>query len=471
MRRLAAFERQVDEEKDTAPVEITQDALAQHIGIHRGQIAATLFRLRGKGMVDVTIHRIPQLGHRRLRAYTLTDRGRQELQRLGVSPREDESVLGQEDEEPGEPQPPRRRRKAATEYETVLRRLDQIWNLLQQHTAALIDLRNRIPRAEPEEVEPGSVAGQVMMHIYRYSDQATATEAPFELSAQGVARAITISTTDAVGYLQRLERNGLVSRASRQITGPTTGMRRRFITWTVTERGRGWAFTHQRAAGRDAIEGRDVSEVMEDVRRCMAEGAETERDILECLAMHGWGDATVLMSEVEEPKGMCYPEAWRKVVKMPAMSKPMLAQGAILKTSHPSETRRILHAWVEFTNIDGEEALWEPERNEVWSREQWYSIFKPHGILKFTSEEATVLLLKTGHYGPWTEQERKSFASGGEPSYPPKALERMMPVVCVHKREKEDCEDCSPRELPAPVRDAVLEDEGEGYRVLVVRRK
>lgn len=109
------------------------------------------------------------------------------------------------------------------------------------------------------------------------------------------------------------------------------------------------------------------------------------------------------LEKVAQPEGACFIDAWRQLRKMPAVSKPMLAHGRILKTNTPGETRRIPHAWVEFSNIEGENVLWEPQQGVVWDCGEWYSIFKPEGIARYSKEDASVLALRSGNYGPWDE--------------------------------------------------------------------
>jgi len=73
--------------------------------------------------------------------------------------------------------------------------------------------------------------------------------------------------------------------------------------------------------------------------------------------------------------------------------------------------KRIDHAWVETETG----YIWEPESGEFMKKSYFYERAKPEVKAKYTAEEATIMVARTKHFGPWTEQERYQFLQAMQP--------------------------------------------------------
>ncbi len=97
----------------------------------------------------------------------------------------------------------------------------------------------------------------------------------------------------------------------------------------------------------------------------------------------------------KEVKGTCYEDAWRFLIKE---GEGGLVHGTIFSVPYT----RIMHAWVE-TRIG---FVWEPYSKEFFRLKDFKKINRPIEHARYTCEEATIMVVRAGHYGPWTDEER-----------------------------------------------------------------
>jgi len=88
--------------------------------------------------------------------------------------------------------------------------------------------------------------------------------------------------------------------------------------------------------------------------------------------------------------GDCYKDAWKT---LSGLGKGTLVHGTVLG-GYP--LRSTEHAWIEL----GDE-VYEPHSAEFMDRKEFYKGFKAKAGRKYGFEEAMVMLLKQGNYGPW----------------------------------------------------------------------
>ena len=86
------------------------------------------------------------------------------------------------------------------------------------------------------------------------------------------------------------------------------------------------------------------------------------------------------------------------------------SKGGILKqglVTHPWDKNTFPHAWVE---KGGKVYDWQTiklRKAKPMKIADWYKLWNPHDVNSFTADEARVAMLKTKHYGPWPNLNRK----------------------------------------------------------------
>tara|TARA_R110002167_G_scaffold77944_8_gene216090 strand:+ start:26070 stop:26882 length:813 start_codon:yes stop_codon:yes gene_type:complete len=104
----------------------------------------------------------------------------------------------------------------------------------------------------------------------------------------------------------------------------------------------------------------------------------------------------------QEWAGLCYTASVRWITR-PVNSNWVLVHG---KVGRESVGRRIDHAWCE--HYDQVVDLTMPVGNRTFNREEYYRIFEPEVIKKYSAQDARWLIIKNGHDGPWDESEQLS---------------------------------------------------------------
>jgi hypothetical protein len=66
--------------------------------------------------------------------------------------------------------------------------------------------------------------------------------------------------------------------------------------------------------------------------------------------------------------------------------------------------KRIWHAWNEFGDVVFD---FSNGKKIFLRREKYYEIGKINHVMRFNREQACKIMLKTGNFGPWTEEEIK----------------------------------------------------------------
>jgi hypothetical protein len=109
----------------------------------------------------------------------------------------------------------------------------------------------------------------------------------------------------------------------------------------------------------------------------------------------------------EKPRGDCYRLAANFLCLSDQDHQPssgfrdgeaFLVHGSV---ENPDGTR-IRHAWVEHHG-----AVWEPTTADWSTSQNFSSLFKPIVDNRYSPTDVTRLVLQTGNYGPWLEEERK----------------------------------------------------------------
>lgn len=93
--------------------------------------------------------------------------------------------------------------------------------------------------------------------------------------------------------------------------------------------------------------------------------------------------------------GTCYQDAARYVIKED--------QGELVHGTAISLGRRIGHAWVELPSG----YIWEPSSGEYLTKERFQDLVDPIEERRYTPEEVAIMTLKTKHFGPWAEEDKK----------------------------------------------------------------
>ena len=110
------------------------------------------------------------------------------------------------------------------------------------------------------------------------------------------------------------------------------------------------------------------------------------------------------MREVEEtgnptvPTGTCYPDAWRFLVQK---GEGFLIHGSIQLSA---EGPRVNHAWVEL--LSG--WIWEPQTGSYYLIKD-FGMFQPIEEIRYTVEEATIMVARVGQHGTWSAEERVKY--------------------------------------------------------------
>ena len=122
-----------------------------------------------------------------------------------------------------------------------------------------------------------------------------------------------------------------------------------------------------------------------------------------------------VISDKGTPTGTCYADAWRFLIKE--------GEGELVHGTVFSGNRRIGHAWVE--TLTG--WIWEPETGRYFTRLGFRCDFAPIEESRYTAEEAAIMVARTKHLGPWTEQERQRYLKEKSPAVIPEHPRRPRP--------------------------------------------
>jgi uncharacterized membrane protein (UPF0127 family) len=105
--------------------------------------------------------------------------------------------------------------------------------------------------------------------------------------------------------------------------------------------------------------------------------------------------------------GTCYADAWRFLIKHD--------EGELVHGTVYSGNRRIGHAWVK-ANTD---FIWEPQTGRYFTNLGFRHDYAPIVNNAYTSEQAAIMVARTGHFGPWTEEERRRYLGDTSPAVIP----------------------------------------------------
>jgi len=123
----------------------------------------------------------------------------------------------------------------------------------------------------------------------------------------------------------------------------------------------------------------------------------------------------------EAQAGMCYPDAFRFAL---GTEEGDLVHGTI---TNP-DGAVMDHAWVEFPTG----FVWEPESKSFFKTDAFYSGKTPVVHHRYTAEEASIMAVKTGHFGPWIGQ----VAQEGKARCPRCGEEAELGDLAPHKDER-----------------------------------
>ena len=98
---------------------------------------------------------------------------------------------------------------------------------------------------------------------------------------------------------------------------------------------------------------------------------------------------------IAEPTGTCYEDAAKFVIKQD--------EGELVHGTAISLGRRLAHAWVELPTG----YIWEPYSGEYFTKERFQALVDPIEESRYTPEGVAIMTLRTGNFGPWTEEEKR----------------------------------------------------------------
>jgi uncharacterized membrane protein (UPF0127 family) len=114
----------------------------------------------------------------------------------------------------------------------------------------------------------------------------------------------------------------------------------------------------------------------------------------------------------DKPCGTCYADAWRFLINK---GEGILTHGTVY-----SGDRRIGHAWVE----TGYDSIWEPQTGTHMTRLAYRYEASPIEEHRYTPEEAAIMVARTRHFGPWTDEERSRYLGDNSPAVIHKSKQR-----------------------------------------------
>jgi len=113
---------------------------------------------------------------------------------------------------------------------------------------------------------------------------------------------------------------------------------------------------------------------------------------------------SAVITQKGEPHGTCYADAWRFLIKE--------GEGNLVHGTVYIGNRRIRHAWVETESG----FVWEPQTGRYFTLLGFRCDFAPLEESRYTPEEAAIMVARTKHFGPWTEEERRLYLKDKPPS-------------------------------------------------------
>ncbi|AII60191.1 hypothetical protein X793_03700 [Dehalococcoides mccartyi CG4] len=99
----------------------------------------------------------------------------------------------------------------------------------------------------------------------------------------------------------------------------------------------------------------------------------------------------------DKPAGTCYADAWRFLINK--------GEGKLVHGTVYSGDRRIGHAWVE----TGYDSIWEPQTGNHMTKLAYRYEASPIEEHRYTPEEASIMVERTRHFGPWTDEDRSRY--------------------------------------------------------------
>lgn len=105
--------------------------------------------------------------------------------------------------------------------------------------------------------------------------------------------------------------------------------------------------------------------------------------------------------KAETPCGECFPFAYREVRKHP---KAILVHATVV---HPWDSHEFPHAWVERGGKAYDWQMTHVRHQALMPIADYYEMWKPKDVQRFTQDEATLAAARNRHYGPWTRKQQK----------------------------------------------------------------
>jgi len=106
----------------------------------------------------------------------------------------------------------------------------------------------------------------------------------------------------------------------------------------------------------------------------------------------------------DNPAGTCYADAWRFLINK--------GEGKLVHGTVYSGDRRIGHAWVQ----SNKDFIWEPQTGRYFTNLGFRCDFAPIEESSFTPEEAAIMVARTRHFGPWTDEDRSRYLGDKSPA-------------------------------------------------------
>lgn len=111
--------------------------------------------------------------------------------------------------------------------------------------------------------------------------------------------------------------------------------------------------------------------------------------------------------ETKIPMGQCFPYANNLAMQMVedgiVNEKDIFICHGEVEKPFAKNPKRYIHAWVE-AKVLGEERVYDWQMSTVknsLSKQDFYELFKPSNVVKYTNEQSMKNCLKHKHHGPW----------------------------------------------------------------------
>ena len=108
------------------------------------------------------------------------------------------------------------------------------------------------------------------------------------------------------------------------------------------------------------------------------------------------------------PMGKCFPYANNLAIEMAkdgiVNEKDIFVCHGEVEEPLAKNPKRYIHAWIE-AKVSGEERVYDWQMNSAknsLSKKEFYELFKPTNVVRYTNIQSMINCLKHKHHGPWS---------------------------------------------------------------------